>query len=158
MLTKSSTETKAFASRLARIFLKTKNFKLKTGALVVALVGDLGAGKTTFAQGFARGLGIRQPIVSPTFLIFRKYIIPKSSKLIVNSFKFFYHVDLYRIKNFKELQVLSFKKILTDPKNIVLIEWAERARRILPKNTTIIRFQHGKNPNNRDIFLKSSIS
>jgi tRNA threonylcarbamoyladenosine biosynthesis protein TsaE len=107
--TKSPEETQKIAEFFAS--------KFKSGG-VVALSGELGAGKTTFVQGFAKGLGVQGKIISPTFLIIRQYPIPDQKN-------FFYHIDLYRIEKVK-LEDLGLKEILTDPGNIVVIEWPER--------------------------------
>lgn len=109
IITKSVNETKKFAAKLAKDFLKGG---------VIALSGELGAGKTTFAQGFAQGLGIKGKIISPTFLIIRQYPIP-------NQKNFFYHIDLYRLENI-DLKNSGLEEILSDPENVVLIEWAEK--------------------------------
>ena len=151
---KSSSETKKFATKLAKKILKSKPH-LKH-ARIIALVGDLGAGKTTFTQGFAKGLGIKHRMVSPTFLIFRNYSITSSlqfrfrhSERSEESYKTFYHVDVYRIDSLKELNILGFKEILQNPENIVLIEWADKIKKILPKDTLLINFQHGSKENER---------
>jgi len=145
MHTESSTATRKIAENLARKIIAQG--PQKNGATVLALVGDLGAGKTTFVQGLARALGIKEKILSPTFLIFRKHkLVSRQSP-----FAAFYHVDLYRIKNIKELRVLGFKKIFTNPKNIVAIEWAEKARRRLPRTSQWIRLEHTADPKRRSI-------
>jgi len=95
---------------------------------IIALEGDLGGGKTTFVQGFAKGLGIKDKITSPTFVIMKKY-------------GSLYHIDCYRIKD-KDLLELGFKEIISQPKNIIVIEWAERVKKILPKNTLWFKFEY----------------
>lgn len=140
ILSKSAAQTKRVAARLAKKLLQVTDYGLY--ASVVALTGDLGSGKTTFAQGFAKTLGIKPRVVSPTFLIFRRYKISKN-------FQDFYHVDLYRINNIKQLDILKFKEILKNPQNIVLIEWAERIKKFLPKNTIWVEFNHGRKENER---------
>lgn len=151
-ISKSSSQTKKIASDLAKNVLK---FRLSGHARVIALSGDLGAGKTTFTQGFAKALGIKHRIVSPTFLIFRNYSLRSSLRASAKqSYKNFYHVDVYRIHNPKELDVLDFKHILKDPHNIVLIEWADKIKKILPKGTIWVRFEHGKKENERILSLR----
>jgi tRNA threonylcarbamoyladenosine biosynthesis protein TsaE len=105
-------------------------------ALVFALTGDLGSGKTTFIQGFAKGLGVKNRLTSPTFLIFRNYPLKKGG------FKKLFHVDAYRLKESKELDVLGLKEDIKNPKNIVFIEWAEKIKDVLPKNAVGIKFDH----------------
>src|SRR5689334_2145033 len=75
---------------------------------ILALHGDLGAGKTTFLQGFAKGLGIKKHIISPTFIIMRTYDIPEGKV----PFKQFYHVDLYRIENEHDVEGLGLLEIM----------------------------------------------
>lgn len=124
IITKGADETKNFAEDLAKDFLKGGT---------IALSGGLGAGKTTFAQGFAKGLGIKDKIISPTFLIIRHYPIPYQKN-------FFYHIDLYRLVNI-DITNLGLKEILEDPTNIVLIEWAEKINNYLPNHTKKIRLK-----------------
>lgn len=116
IITKAAEETKEFARELAAQFINGG---------ILALSGDLGAGKTTFAQGFAQGLGIKDRIVSPTFLIIRQYPIPGQNN-------FFYHIDLYRMENIN-LKDSGLEEIISDPTNVVLIEWAEKIADHLPK-------------------------
>jgi len=128
--TYSEKETKDLAKKLA---------KKLTG--VIALIGELGSGKTTFAQGFAAGLGIKEKIISPTFVLIRQHRIPKTEKTL-------YHIDLYRIE--KYFSKLGLKEILENPNNIILIEWAEKLKE-LPKNAIRILIQ--KQDNKRVITL-----
>jgi len=136
MVTKNEQETKKVARLLAEEIV---NKPLKTrGAVVIGLEGELGSGKTRFVQGFAKGLGIRQRLTSPTFVLMKKYKIP-SYGLRITSYLF--HIDCYRLNNPKELLDLDFKEIISDPKNIVLIEWAEKIKSILPRSTIWIKFE-----------------
>lgn len=123
--TASASQTKKIGESLAKDLLKSKTGQK---AKVLGLVGDLGGGKTTFLQGFAKGLGIKERVLSPTFIIMRR----------INNF---YHIDCYRIKNSKDLLSLDFKKIISDPKNIVAIEWADRVKKIMPKQTIWVYFK-----------------
>ena len=115
----------------------------RSSAGVVALSGELGAGKTTFIQGFLRALGVKRRITSPTFLIFKSYTLNAKPYTLV------YHIDCYRIQKPAELLKLGLKKILADPRNIVLIEWAEKIKSLLPKGTIKIEFKHGRKENER---------
>lgn len=117
----SAEETRKIAQKLGK--------EIKTG--VIALTGELGAGKTTFVQGFAKGLGIKEKIISPTFVLIRQHQIPKTKKTL-------YHIDLYRLEDFSEL---GLKEIIDNPNNIILIEWAEKAENIFPKNTLTINIK-----------------
>ena len=154
---RSSRETKKFAAEMAREILKTK-FRSKS-AIVLALKGNLGAGKTTFTQGFLRGLGIKKKITSPTFVIFKRYKLPSFAKASagrqVNSYKFAYHIDCYRIKKSQELLILGIKEIFDNPKNIVLIEWPEKISIILPKERINVGFEYGGKENERKIVIRA---
>ena len=133
ILTKSARETQKLAENLAKkpAFVKTTAGKGK--AVVLALVGNLGGGKTTFLQGFAKGLGIKEKINSPTFVIMKR-------------FRNFYHFDCYRIQKAKEILDLGWKDIINNPKNIVAVEWADRIESLLPKTRILIQFETvGKN-------------
>jgi tRNA threonylcarbamoyladenosine biosynthesis protein TsaE len=130
-ITKSPNQTKELGEMLAKEILKAKKRKR---SWLLGLRGGLGGGKTTFLQGFAKELGIRKKILSPTFLIMRKFQVPGSY------FRSFYHIDCYRIQKPKEILNLDFKKIISDPRNIVAVEWSDRIKRILPKDTLTIKF------------------
>lgn len=131
LTTNSSHETQRFGENFAK--------KLRGGE-VLALVGELGSGKTTFVQGLARGLGIKQRIISPTFIIMRQYQIPASHlKLPTSSF---YHVDLYRLEDnlVNEIKNLGLYEVWGRPDTIVAIEWAEKIRDLLPQSAVWINF------------------
>ena len=125
-LIKSEKETNKLAIILAKEIFK-KPLKTK-GALIIGLQGELGSGKTTFTKAFARGLGIKSKVTSPTFILMKK-------------FGNFYHIDCYRIKSYKDILDLDFKEMVSKPKNIIIIEWAEKIRKILPKDTIWIKFK-----------------
>ena len=148
----SSAETKKLGAALARRALGAKPRKK---ALVFALVGDLGSGKTTFIQGFLRGLGIRKKAASPTFIIFRRFVINSGSK-IRDKIRDIYHIDAYRLKKTRELLALGIKEIFSDPRNVVLVEWAEKIKRILPKGAKWIKFEHGRRENERSLIFSTS--
>jgi len=103
---------------------------------IFALVGDLGAGKTTFSRFFLRALGITESVTSPTFVIMKNYALHNAQ------FTRACHIDCYRLHTTDELVSLGFKDLLEDKKTIVLIEWADRVRSILPKDTVWIDFNH----------------
>lgn len=132
-------ESRKIAYGFAKEILARK--RQENTALVLALCGELGSGKTVFAQAFAEALGVKEKIKSPTFIIFRK------SKLNLstggqNKLKYFYHFDVYRINNEKEILNLGWEEIISDPQNIVLVEWADKIEKILPKKRVKINFKH----------------
>lgn len=127
-ITHSAKQTKNLGESLGK--------ELKHG-LVIALEGNLGSGKTVFTQGLARGLGIKEPIVSPTFVLMRKYKIRRRSGL-----NHFCHLDFYRINSAWDLNNLNFEKVINDPKNIVVLEWPERVKETLPRHKLLIKFKH----------------
>ena len=137
-------ETKEIGKILGKCILGYKNHK----AVVLSLKGNLGAGKTTFVQGLALGLGIRKKILSPTFVIFNKYKIKD---------RYFYHIDCYRIEKEKEMEDLGFKELINDPRNIIVIEWAERIKKIMPKDAMEIKFKILKENKRKIIYGKGNI-
>ncbi|OGZ46184.1 MAG: tRNA (adenosine(37)-N6)-threonylcarbamoyltransferase complex ATPase subunit type 1 TsaE [Candidatus Ryanbacteria bacterium RIFCSPHIGHO2_02_FULL_48_12] len=106
------------------------------GALVLALEGDLGGGKTTFTQGFAKGLGIKDKIASPTFVLMKIY---KISGLNTH-FERFVHIDAYRLDHPHELVHLGWRDLARDPHNIILVEWASKVKKLIPKEAVHIQF------------------
>lgn len=94
--------------------------------VVVSLVGDLGAGKTTFTKGFAKGLGVSDIITSPTFTIMNEYTSGR---------KPLYHFDMYRLGSFEEAVELGFLEYfdLTKLRGASIVEWAENCKGILPE-------------------------
>ena len=97
-------------------------------ASVVALSGDLGAGKTTLTQGIASALGVSESVVSPTF------VIEKSYDLINQRWQKLIHIDAYRLINEHELEVLGWHDILADGTNLIIIEWPEMVAGLIPSH------------------------
>ena len=93
-ISKNVKETQKIAADLARKIIKTKN------GTVVALEGELGAGKTVFVKGFVKTLGIKSKIKSPTFVLMKKYKVPGGTSNL-------YHLDCYRIGDHKDLKILE---------------------------------------------------
>ena len=149
----SASEMKKFGETFAKNICE-KRRAAGGGALVIALEGELGAGKTQFAKGFAKGLGIKQQISSPTFVICRSYKIPSRPKNICPGFSDFFHIDLYRLQKSAELEALDIKKILSGG-NLVVIEWPALVKKILPPDTLWISFETvGKNTRQITVFGK----
>ena len=88
---------------------------------VIALVGDLGSGKTTFTKSIAKAIGVTQEIISPTFIIHREYLIP-------NSKSYLHHLDLYRLDHEFELDEVGIKNLMKN-QNVIVIEWADKFRK-----------------------------
>lgn len=143
ILSKSSKDTQKKAGDLARKILRLNLKK----AVVVALEGELGSGKTTFSQGFAKALGVKERVLSPTFVLLKIY------KIKHKKFKHLIHIDCYRLDSAKDLLHLGFKDLLKDKDAIILIEWAERIFKILPKSAFWIKFNHTKFLNKRKILV-----
>ncbi len=101
-------------------------------AVVLSLEGDLGSGKTTFLQGFAKGLNVEEEITSPTFLIFKKYKTEGQ--------KFFYHFDAYRVEE-KDLLSLGINEIMEKKENLIAIEWGNKVKKNLPKEAIRLFFE-----------------
>ncbi len=152
----SSKETKNLGALFAKRILTNSGPKKKAehktgGALIFALEGDLGAGKTTFVQGLFDGLKIKRRATSPTFIIMRRHGIKKAK------FKNIFHIDAYRLKSEAQLEALDFKKIAADRRNVIVIEWADQVKKVFPKTGTVIaiRFMHGRKENERKISFRT---
>lgn len=111
----------------ARNFLQML-VKRDDGATLVTLSGELGAGKTSFTQAAAKGLGIEEPVTSPTFVLEKVYDVP-GKKL---GFARLMHIDAYRLKGAQELAALSFNDAMRDPETLIFLEWPERVDGGLP--------------------------
>ena len=126
VVTNSVGETQSFASKFAP--------NIKNGS-VIALIGDLGSGKTSFTQGFAKGLDIDQHIGSPTFKLVSEYIGSKYK---------LYHADCYRLKNSNDFLNFGGENLLIPIDGVTIIEWADIIKEILPEHTIIINFDRTK--------------
>ena len=126
--------------------------KLKDKNLV-ALSGNLGSGKTTFTKFLAKALGIKKSITSPTFNIVKLYSIKKNKK---HNFNKLYHIDCYRLSNSTELIDLGYFEWLKDKKALIVIEWAQKIKDILPKTRIELEFSV-INEGERSIYLKPTL-
>jgi tRNA threonylcarbamoyladenosine biosynthesis protein TsaE len=132
-LTDAAKETEKIGERLGQ----------QLPSRILALIGELGSGKTTFVKGFARGLGIRKRIISPSFVLIRRYEITKGNQsLTINHQSFLCHIDLYRLESLSDIGGLGLEEIWNNPYNIVIVEWAEKIKKILPKQRTEINFEY----------------
>ena len=114
LTTDSEDETQALGARIASL--------LRPGS-VVALYGDLGAGKTVLSRGLARGLGITEPVTSPTFTVVQEYERPDGSWL--------FHLDMYRIECEHDALAFGIEEFLFAPDAVAIVEWPERIAGLL---------------------------
>jgi tRNA threonylcarbamoyladenosine biosynthesis protein TsaE len=154
----------------------TKNFKQTqilgeflakelSGGEIICLSGDLGSGKTTFAQGVLKGLGAKGPYTSPTFVVMKQYKtkfsifnfqfsnnsqitkLDKQKKYKIQNTKYqilnIYHIDAYRVGP-EDILDLGWEEIIAGKNNIIIIEWAERIKRIIPKGAVWLELEHLK--------------
>lgn len=126
-------ETAAIAADLATNVMAKMPYA--SHALVLALVGELGTGKTAFTQAFAKALGITEELKSPTFTLMHNYTVPGSDLML-------WHLDCYRLQDRRDLANLDLASVFADPRNIVLIEWPDKARTIFPKEHVSVHFTH----------------
>lgn len=129
-VSRSSQETQEIASKIAQEAL---GLPIMSHAQIITLQGDLGAGKTTFVQGFLRSLGVQEKVKSPTFLLMKQYDAAD---------RHIFHLDCYRLASSQDLQPLEIGVVFQNPHNIVLIEWPERINDMLPKEHTSIHIDH----------------
>ncbi len=122
-LTKSLDETKELAAKIAE--------KITIGT-VVALIGDLGTGKTAFTQGLAKAIGIKEAVGSPTFKLISEY---EGTRF------WLYHIDCYRLNSSKQFMNIGGEEYLSLKKGIALIEWADIINEVLPHDTLFINFK-----------------
>lgn len=130
MQTHSLEEFNAEAARFVKTLLPSA-----IGARVVALSGDLGAGKTTYVQAVARALGVEDQVNSPTFVIEKIY------QLSGQAFTHLIHIDAYRLTGAHELDVLGWHEIVANPENLIYIEWPENIPGVLPVDTAHVRLE-----------------
>ena len=116
---------------------------------IIELVGDVGAGKTTFVRGLAKGLGISQPITSPSFTISKSYALPNGKGNLI-------HYDFYRLQD-PGLMSEDLAENLANPDNIIVIEWGTSISDLLPPNHTAI-FIEKSDMDSREIIVKNNRS
>ena len=147
----SPAETKRIGEKTARKILRGCR---KKRAKVISLEGELGGGKTTFLKGFARGLGVKEVIKSPSFVIMKKYRLPITHYLL--PVIYFYHFDCYRVENPEEILRLGWEEIIKKPQNIIAVEWGEKIRKVLPQMYFWITFEFINKTTRKITFLEIS--
>jgi len=139
--TQSPQETIKLANKLGKYF---------NGGTVLALQGDLGAGKTHFTKGLAQTLNIKENITSPTFVLLKTYQVKKNQ----HGIKQLIHIDCYRLSNPNELLDLGWQEFINNPTNLIVVEWADKIKSILPPHTRWLNFKLGKSEHQRLICFK----
>jgi len=124
VISRKSAETEYIGQRMAK-FLQPGDF--------ISLNGELGAGKTVLSQGIAKGLGIEEPITSPTFTIIQEYHTGRLP---------FYHMDVYRLNSIKEMDDLGYEEYFYG-EGITVVEWGNRIDEILPEEYLEIEIRQG---------------
>lgn len=121
---------------------------------VVCLIGELGAGKTTFVKGLAKGLGIKARITSPTYVVVREHEIQgKGGRVKGEGIERLYHLDLYRLTSEKDVLGINIHDLLKDKNVVTVIEWPEVARSLIPSHAWIITFEQ-TDKNHREITIQ----
>ena len=108
---------------------------------VLVLAGDLGAGKTTFVQGLAAGLGVPERIVSPTFILMKEYLGGRYPLM---------HLDVYRLGRIQEVIDLGYDDFL-EPSAIVVVEWGDMVEPLLPSDHLLVELSHGEDVLDRTV-------
>ena len=135
-ISKNQQDTEMLAKEFFAEILEKFCFANK--ACVVGLYGDLGVGKTAFTQSVAKLLGVKRKVNSPTFVIMKRYDLKHKN------FKNLFHLDAYRLKNEKELLNLGWEEIISNPDNIIFIEWPENVKKAMPKKHHKVSIKHTK--------------
>ena len=133
-ITTSPEETKELAARMLSTLQAEPGIR-GTGT-IVALQGDLGAGKTVFVKGVAEALGVQENVTSPTFVIEKIYPVPDPLP-----WKRLVHIDAYRLESEEELATIAWNDIVTDPGNLIMLEWPECVGMGVPERAYWLEFE-----------------
>ncbi len=133
IITKGSEETTKVGEKLGLTLIGERQKGQIPRIYPLCLYGDLGSGKTTFVQGFAKALGITHRLLSPTFIIVRRYDVIKYNGYL-------YHLDLYRLQTEQQLHDVGLVEMLHDETSCVIIEWAEKLGSMVPKQRIEVTF------------------
>lgn len=120
----------------AKQVLQSLKKRDRQSALVVSLIGELGAGKTTFSKSVAKELGIEEDITSPTFVIEKIYTLHQQGA----PFKRFVHIDAYRLDGAEDLRVLGWDRLVQEKENLIFVEWADKVNEAIPEGSPTIVF------------------
>ncbi len=134
-------DTQKIAQELARSF---------KGGEVIGLVGELGSGKTTLVQFLAEALGVKEKVLSPTFVLMKIYNTANTK------IRTLVHADAYRLNDSVELKNIGLEEYLGRPATVVVIEWAGKVQDLLPKNSTIIEIKEGEAENERIVEISAN--
>ncbi len=135
VITHNPHETEALGAQLVTTLMQ--NQALRATSTIIALRGNLGAGKTVFVKGIAGALGVNEVITSPTYVIQKTYHThaPVPWKRLI-------HIDAYRLQGEEELTTIGWDTFATDPKNLIVIEWPEQVGRGVPTQALDITINH----------------
>lgn len=131
---RSAEETRELAGAIGAL--------LRTGDVVV-LAGELGSGKTTFAQGAIAALGVDEPVTSPTFALVKEY---EGDRRVA-------HVDVYRLDHIQELHDLGFEEVVDDGR-VTFVEWGDRVNAVLPTDRIVVRISAGDADDHRVVSVE----
>ena len=135
-VTKSPNQTKELASKVAKDISQGN---------VIALIGDLGTGKTAFTQGLAKTIGVQESVGSPTFKLISEY---QGISFLL------YHIDCYRLKNVQQFINIGGEEYIDSVEGVTVIEWADIIEDILPDKTIKIHFKRiASEPDHREILI-----
>lgn len=148
LVSKSIIETKNIAHDLVRALASAR---LSGRATVLALAGDLGAGKTALTKAIAHELGVAEDVTSPTFVLEKIYRLPKKMP-----FEHLVHIDAYRLEGVHELEAIGWDEALAHHGNLIVIEWPERVDQAIPHTAHTVRLR-AVNETTREIIIPKSL-
>lgn len=146
IITHSPEETMKVAGEL--VLALARQSGVRGTSTIIALQGDLGAGKTVFSKGVAHTLGVVEEVTSPTFVIQKTYTLPEGKP-----WKRLVHIDAYRLESEAELSTIGWHDLATDPGNLILIEWPEQVGAGVPERAVRVEFIEGAHTNVRTLHV-----
>lgn len=123
---------------VAAALLPVINKQPEDAAAVIALSGELGAGKTTLTQSLAEALGVTETVSSPTYVVMKRYELPEN----ISRYQTLLHIDAYRIEDIDEMRVLGFAELLKQKDTIMCIEWPEKIAALIPPTAIRVAIEH----------------